>query len=72
MEYKYKQEEEGNGEYIAFESSLKEYFKIQPIFAHIKLGKIYRSHPNQIEYGKKQMILRKVNGIGPEYGHAGK
>ena len=25
MEYKYKQEEEGNGEYIAFESSLKEY-----------------------------------------------
>jgi hypothetical protein len=53
MEYKNKQEEEGDRKYITFESSFKKYLKIQPVFAHIKLGKINRSHPNQIEYSKK-------------------
>jgi hypothetical protein len=53
MEYENKQKEEGNRENIALESSLEEYFEIQPVLAHIKLGEIYRCHPNQVKYSKK-------------------
>ena len=72
MEYKNKQKEQGDCEHITLECTLKEYFKIQPVLAHIKLGKINRSHPDQIEYGKKQVVLWQVNGVGSEYGYTGK
>ena len=72
MEYENEQEEEGNREYVTFESPLEKYFKIQPVLAHIKLGKIYRGHPNQVKYSKKQVVLRQVNGICSEYSHTGK
>jgi hypothetical protein len=72
MEYENKQKQEGNGEHIAFESPLEEYFKIQPVLTHVKLGKIDRSHPDQVKNGKKQVIFRQVNGIRSEYCHTGK
>jgi hypothetical protein len=72
MENKYKKKEKGNRENITLESPLKEYFKVKPVLAHIELSKIYRGHPNQIKYGKEQVILWQVDGIRTDDRDAGK
>ena len=72
MVNKYKKEQTCCGEYKTLEGSFKKKFKIEPVFTHVQLGQINRSHPDQIINCKKQVVFLCINSVGSEYRNAGK